>query len=105
VWLLDAAVLVWQAACGGCVTAFACLVQIPELSIPLHTLIELEPRPDGTMLERRFKVNIKAPIGQANEVRCGSASYCVLVTAVGLCSSTFYADVAMVFETSIVARS
>ena len=26
--------------------------------MPLHTLIELEPRPDGTMVERRYKVNI-----------------------------------------------
>jgi hypothetical protein len=29
-----------------------------ELSMPLHTLIELEPRPDGTMVERRYKINI-----------------------------------------------
>jgi hypothetical protein len=26
--------------------------------MPLHTLIELEPRPDGTMVERRYKINI-----------------------------------------------
>lgn len=28
--------------------------------MPLHTLIELEPRPDGTMVERRYKINIDA---------------------------------------------
>lgn len=28
--------------------------------MPLHTLIELEPRPDGTMVERRYKINIEA---------------------------------------------
>ena len=33
-------------------------VQMVELSMPLHTLIELEPRPDGTMVERRYKINI-----------------------------------------------
>jgi hypothetical protein len=34
--------------------------EMPELQMPLHTLIELEPRPDGTMSERRFKINIDA---------------------------------------------
>lgn len=34
------------------------MVQMTELSMPLHTLIELEPRPDGTMVERRYKINI-----------------------------------------------
>ena len=29
-----------------------------ELAVPLNTLIELEPRPDGTMVERRYKINI-----------------------------------------------
>lgn len=33
---------------------------MPELQMSLHTLIELEPRPDGTMVERRYKVNIDA---------------------------------------------
>lgn len=33
-------------------------MQMVELSMPLHTLIELEPRPDGTMVERRYKINI-----------------------------------------------
>ncbi len=31
---------------------------IPCLDIPLHTLIELNPMPDGTMSERRFPVDI-----------------------------------------------
>lgn len=34
-------------------------VQMPELQMPLHTLIELEPRPDGTMVERRYKIDIE----------------------------------------------
>jgi hypothetical protein len=33
-------------------------VQMTELSMPLHTLIELDPRPDGTMFERRYEINI-----------------------------------------------
>lgn len=32
--------------------------EIPRLDIPLHTLIELNPMPDGTMSERRFPVDI-----------------------------------------------
>ncbi|GIL67685.1 hypothetical protein Vafri_21012 [Volvox africanus] len=31
---------------------------IPRLSMPLHTLIELTPMPDGTMSEQRFPVDI-----------------------------------------------
>ena len=30
--------------------------QIPDIEVPLHTLIELTPMPDGTMKEQRFKV-------------------------------------------------
>jgi len=33
---------------------------IPTLSIPLHTLIELTPKPDGTMYEERFFIDIHA---------------------------------------------
>lgn len=33
--------------------------EMPELQMPLHTLIELEPRPDGTMVERRYKIDIE----------------------------------------------
>jgi hypothetical protein len=42
-------------------------VQMPELQMPLHTLIELEPRPDGTMIERRYRINIDAT--DDNDVR------------------------------------
>ncbi|GIL90017.1 hypothetical protein Vretifemale_17742 [Volvox reticuliferus] len=31
---------------------------IPQLSMPLHTLIELTPMPDGTMSEQRFPVDV-----------------------------------------------
>lgn len=34
------------------------LKDIPRLEIPLHTLIELQPRPDGTMDVSRFSVDI-----------------------------------------------
>lgn len=33
-------------------------MQIPTLDMPLHTLIELTPMPDGTMKEERFPVDI-----------------------------------------------
>ena len=37
-----------------------CLLQdIPRLEIPLHTLIELTPRPDGTMAEERIPLDVK----------------------------------------------
>lgn len=32
--------------------------ELPELEMPLHTLIELTPMPDGTMIEKRYKINI-----------------------------------------------
>lgn len=32
---------------------------IPRLEIPLHTLIELTPKPDGTMAEERIPLNVK----------------------------------------------
>lgn len=31
---------------------------IPRLEVPLHTLIELTPKPDGTMHEERFYVDV-----------------------------------------------
>ena len=37
-----------------------CLLQdIPRLEIPLHTLIELTPKPDGTMAEERIPLDVK----------------------------------------------
>mmetsp|Transcript_22383 Transcript_22383/g.48915 ORF Transcript_22383/g.48915 Transcript_22383/m.48915 type:complete len:250 (+) Transcript_22383:304-1053(+) len=36
--------------------------KIPSLPIPLHTLIELTPMPDGTMSEVRIPVDINAPV-------------------------------------------
>jgi len=36
-------------------------IKIPELDLPLHTLIELTPKPDGTMYEERFPVDVHAP--------------------------------------------
>lgn len=37
---------------------YAMLPQIPTLHMPLHTLIELTPMPDGTMKEERFPIDI-----------------------------------------------
>jgi hypothetical protein len=37
--------------------------EIPRLSMPLHTLIELTPMPDGTMTEQRFPVDICRDLG------------------------------------------
>jgi hypothetical protein len=56
-------------------------VQMVELLMPLHTLIELEPRPDGTMVERRYKINIDSV--SEEDVRCLA---CVLF--IFLCSPT-----------------
>ena len=38
-----------------------CLQDIPRLEIPLHTLIELTPKPDGKMAEDRLKIDIHDP--------------------------------------------
>lgn len=38
-----------------------CLQDIPRLEIPLHTLIELTPKPDGKMAEERLKIDIHDP--------------------------------------------
>ena len=72
-----------RAVCSGRLVAFEgaltkqiCL-QMTELSMPLHTLIELEPRPDGTMAERRFKVNIDST--------CDDDVRACLLTAVNVC--------------------
>ncbi len=35
------------------------LQDIPRLEIPLHTLIELTPKPDGTMAEERIPLDVK----------------------------------------------
>lgn len=34
--------------------------EIPTLNVPLHTLIELTPKPDGTMYEERFFIDVNA---------------------------------------------
>jgi 6-phosphofructo-2-kinase/fructose-2,6-biphosphatase len=47
-----------------------CAQEIPRLEIPLHTLIELVPTPDGRMAEERIpfairrSMDIPAPAGQ-----------------------------------------
>lgn len=48
--------------------------KIPSLEIPLHTLIELTPLPDGSMHEQRFKCDIMAGPEQfiSSEERPGS---------------------------------
>ena len=38
---------------------------IPRLEIPLHTLIELTPKPDGTMAEERIPLDLKGADGEA----------------------------------------
>ena len=38
---------------------------IPRLEIPLHTLIELTPKPDGTMAEERIPLDLKGADAQA----------------------------------------
>lgn len=55
--------------------------EMPELQMPLHTLIELEPRPDGTMVERRYKINIDSTdessvrTAQCRAWRCSLAGF------------------------------
>ncbi|CAD7703452.1 unnamed protein product [Ostreobium quekettii] len=44
---------------GYCIRAP--LDTIPTIPIPLHTLIELTPMPDGTMKEQRFTVDVTTP--------------------------------------------
>ncbi|KAL3144542.1 hypothetical protein ABBQ32_004273 [Trebouxia sp. C0010 RCD-2024] len=41
------------------------LKDIPRLEIPLHTLIELTPKPDGTMAEERIPLDVKAHKAEA----------------------------------------
>lgn len=36
-----------------------CAQDVPRLEIPLHTLIELVPTPDGRMAEERIPFNIR----------------------------------------------
>lgn len=38
----------------------ACMQEIPSLDIPLHTLIELQPKPDGQMAEEHIVFDVKA---------------------------------------------
>ena len=38
---------------------FPALQDVPRLEIPLHTLIELVPTPDGRMAEERIPFNIR----------------------------------------------
>jgi 6-phosphofructo-2-kinase / fructose-2,6-biphosphatase 3 len=48
--------------------------KIPTLSIPLHTLIELTPKPDGSMYEERFVVDIHSQRPSAKHSRKSSAA-------------------------------
>lgn len=41
------------------------LSDIPTLEIPLHTIIELTPKPDGTMLEERIPLDPVASLAAA----------------------------------------
>lgn len=44
----------------------SCTLQdIPRLEIPLHTLIELTPKPDGTMAEERIPLDLTSAAGHA----------------------------------------
>ncbi|GLI68462.1 hypothetical protein VaNZ11_012887 [Volvox africanus] len=54
---------------------------IPRLSMPLHTLIELTPMPDGTMSVQRFPVDIDQDF-LTTEIPCGSTA-CVGLEGVG----------------------
>ncbi len=38
--------------------------EVPRIEIPLHTVMELIPRADGTMAETRFKVNVDKALEQ-----------------------------------------
>ncbi|KAF5833945.1 hypothetical protein DUNSADRAFT_9557 [Dunaliella salina] len=40
------------------------ITEVPSLEIPLHTLIELTPMPDGTMHEARLSVDVDASEAQ-----------------------------------------
>ncbi len=40
----------------------ACLQKVPSIDIPLHTVMELTPRADGTMAETRFIVDVDKAI-------------------------------------------
>lgn len=47
------------ALCGALAILECFLQDIPRLEIPLHTLIELTPKPDGTMAEERIPLDVK----------------------------------------------
>ena len=44
---------------GSLLLISAALQDVPRLEIPLHTLIELVPTPDGRMAEERIPFNIR----------------------------------------------
>mmetsp|Transcript_33362 Transcript_33362/g.94519 ORF Transcript_33362/g.94519 Transcript_33362/m.94519 type:complete len:475 (-) Transcript_33362:36-1460(-) len=48
------------------------LADIPKLEIPLHTVIELTPRPDGTMTEERFFTSIPTTKAKAEVPSAGA---------------------------------
>uniref|UniRef100_A0A061SGZ3 6-phosphofructo-2-kinase / fructose-2,6-bisphosphatase n=1 Tax=Tetraselmis sp. GSL018 TaxID=582737 RepID=A0A061SGZ3_9CHLO len=49
------------------------LSEIPTLEIPLHTVIELTPKPDGTMTEERFCTGIKTTQQKMAEAEAANA--------------------------------
>ena len=38
--------------------------EVPRIEIPLHTLIELVPKPDGKMTEERINLKLQHKMGQ-----------------------------------------
>lgn len=44
------------------------LEDVPNLEMPLHTLIELTPQPNGTHVEHRFKVPVEEPFSTLEEI-------------------------------------
>ena len=53
--LADSSSILPRAMMGFC----GCAQDVPRLEIPLHTLIELVPTPDGRMAEERIPFNIR----------------------------------------------
>ena len=58
---------------SSCLHLCTIVQDIPRLEIPLHTLIELVPKPDGRMAEERIPFDpVTGRIGEVGPIPCGA---------------------------------
>ena len=74
------------------VTSQAYILQdIPRLEIPLHTLIELVPKPDGKMAETRISIDVDSdgPPQVPSELIAARSCMAVVVATYGSFNETY----------------